>query len=770
MMRAGAAALQRAAVLFLVAALSLTILLFVGRGEALRTYERFQLDRLGTQAELVRSAVEPLLNAGVPLSQFGGFETLAKRVLESDPSLVAVAVFDTAGKPVYRAGPDAIGLLPPPAARAAPHAVELRRGAGYRQATARLVTRFGELGTVAVAMPEAAIAGPVERRFAPLMGLGAALAVLFAVLAALLRARGGRAGAIAAPAGFALLFVAMSGAVGASLVQLYEAGATAKTQALSASLAQRLRPFVAMGLTPEDFSGLDRTFAEYRKLNPDLSALALVVDGRVVVDTEAANVGQPWREPGGAYVYQTDLAPGGAVRLALAIPTELVWRQVLRSGKDFAALFIAAILLARLFFGLADTFAGTRADARGRALALLRPAFLLAVLAENLIVSFLPQHLARVAAGFAAPETATSILFMTYFLCFALSLAPAGRMAERRGPRPAIVAGAALAAIGFVPLVATTDFLLTALARAVAGMGQGLLLAGTQAYVLAAADPARRTQGTSIIVYGFNAGMIAGAALGSLLASFVGEGRVIILGAVLTALVAAYAVLLIPRQAGVASAAGGSLWRDIGRALGDLGFLRTLLLIGAPAKAVLTGVVMFALPLLLAGKGYPPQDIGQIVMLYALGVLLVTGRAARLVDRLGRSDRALVWGALLSGLALAGIGLADRPGPAAALGAFEPWAIAAAVFLLGAAHGLINAPVVTHVAGARLAQEIGAGTVAGAYRFLERAGHVAGPLIVGQIWALGGSATGLMALGAAIAALALAFRLFHPRPQAVPAE
>lgn len=769
-------ALARALVLFVVGALAVAVLLFVGRGEAQRTYGKFQLERLRTQAEVVRTAMEPLLNAGLPLGQFGGFETLAKRVLESDPSLVAVAVFDVTGKQVYAAGPVKAALLPATTDRSgAADGIELRRGNGYRQATARLATRFGDLGTIAVTMPEQAIVGAVETRFAALPYLAAGACLVFALGAALLWRRGGRAGELAAPAGFTILFMVMSAAVGGAMLRLYEAGATAKTQALAASLAQRLQPFVAMGLETEDFSGLDRTFANYRKLNPDISALSLVAGGRVVIDMDSASIGQPWRDPGG-YVYQTNLAPAGApeVRLAVAIPRDVVWNQVLRSAKDFAALFIAAILLARLLLGLADTLGrAAPASPSARALGLLRPAFLVAVLAENLIVSFLPQHLSKVAARFAAPETVTSILFMAYFLCFALSLAPAGQAADRHGPRPMIVAGALLAAIGFVPLVLTADFLTTALARALAGIGQGMLLAGTQAYVLRAADPAARTQGTSIIVYGFNAGMIAGAALGSLLASFVAQGRVIVLGAILTAIVALYAALFVPRDAGGAAAergpARGSLIRDMGRLLANLGFLRTLLLIGAPAKAVLTGVVVFALPLLLARKDYPPQDIGQIVMLYALGVLLVTGRAARLVDRLGprgrASDRALFCGAALSGISIIAVGLVEWQPAAAKIGALEPWLIATGVFLLGAAHGFVNAPVVTNVADLPVAREMGAGTVVATYRFLERVGHIAGPIVIGQLLALG--SLPLVTVGGAIAVLGVVFALSRARPGAM---
>ena len=59
------------------------------------------------------------------------------------------------------------------------------------------------------------------------------------------------------------------------------------------------------------------------------------------------------------------------------------------------------------------------------------------------------------------------------------------------------------------------------------------------------------------------------------------------------------------------------MWRDTLVMIRDSEFLRSILLIGVPAKAVLTGVVLFGLPLLLSEQGFAKEDIGQITMLYA---------------------------------------------------------------------------------------------------------------------------------------------------------
>ena len=126
-----------------------------------------------------------------------------------------------------------------------------------------------------------------------------------------------------------------------------------------------------------------------------------------------------------------------------------------------------------------------------------------------------------------------------------------------------------------------------------------------QSYILAVAAPERRTQGATIIVFGFQGGMIAGMAIGSLLVINLGPGGVFMLGAVAAVLIALYASVVIPAEASRARIEGelagtlGQLRRELLQALRSRSLLATIGLVGLPAKAVLTGVIVFALPLLL---------------------------------------------------------------------------------------------------------------------------------------------------------------------------
>ena len=196
--------------------------------------------------------------------------------------------------------------------------------------------------------------------------------------------------------------------------------------------------------------------------------------------------------------------------------------------------------------------------------------------------------------------------------------------------------------------------------------------------------------------------------------------------------------------------------------LRSLEFLKTMLLIGIPAKAVLTGVVIFALPLLLAQKEYAQEDIGQIIMVYAAGVVLASSYASRFVDRTGQTYSILFWGSVISAVGLFLIGLIDwSPLGAGPYGSFKTTLVLlTGVATVGVAHGFVNAPVVTHVADSMLANQVGASSLTATYRFLERLGHIAGPIIVSQLFLIWGqSALLLIWIGAAIGLCGILFLL-----------
>jgi hypothetical protein len=134
-------------------------------------------------------------------------------------------------------------------------------------------------------------------------------------------------------------------------------------------------------------------------------------------------------------------------------------------------------------------------------------------------------------------------------------------------------------------------------------------------------------------------------------------------------------------------------------------------------------------------------------MLYAGAVMLASALASARADKTSNTQTLLFQGACL---AACGLGLIAAPGLAPLLG----WPVGSAVITLlvvsgvvaiGMAHGVINAPIVTHVVDADVAGRVGTTSTAATYRLLERAGHVAGPVLMAQAFILFGPSWGAFA-------------------------
>ena len=81
--------------MFAVAALSMTLLIYVAFGEAKRTYEQFQIEKLVAQGQVAQSALEGFVRPGLPMHQFVGFNGLTEPMVNADPLIDAIAAYDT---------------------------------------------------------------------------------------------------------------------------------------------------------------------------------------------------------------------------------------------------------------------------------------------------------------------------------------------------------------------------------------------------------------------------------------------------------------------------------------------------------------------------------------------------------------------------------------------------------------------------------------------------------------------------------------------------
>lgn len=810
--------------MFLVAGLSLALLIYVAYGEALRTYQQFHVEKVVAQGAVVQSPLEKHLRLGFPLQQYAGFSIVAGSLVSSDPAISSVIVFNAQGEELFRAGDQVVSVLAEDGKVAGGGAdYEVRQSAEVLQVILPLRNRFTQIGGLAVTVPRRSITESINDRFRMLPIPAVVLSLLFGGFACFALPRLKRWQGAWLQGAFALTFLVMAGVVITVMVILYAEGAQAKTRGLAHSLGQRLSDIVAFNVNIKDIQGLDRTLAEYRFLNPEISDAALTINGVVQVHTNRNQVGSCWTGRRENYNYLVDLSPPKStdrIEVAVAVPSRIVAAKILRCVKNFIALFVAAAFVASIFLQLAQSMhrdAKARPGPRDgkaraglvipamhaqseRALSLAKPVFFGAVFVEHLNYAFLPQLVKTVAAASGWSAALVSAPFVAYWLAFALVLIPAGFIAERFNPRPLIYIGLVLAGAGLLLLALDPGLAMFTLARMLSGIGQGVLFIGVQSYILMVAPAGKKTQGAALIVLGYQGGMISGMAIGSLLVGSLGPDNVFVLGGAVAIVLALYVFSSLPMHEWRADARAGfeMSWgrfaKSLARVVRDLDFLATMLFIGVPAKAVLTGVIAFALPLLLTERGFAQEDIGQIVMVYAAAVIASSGIVSRLVDRTGCTTNVLFLGTAISGFGLIALGAfgldgfgfhANSPstgvllvmpppfasGLATAMQAELPGSSVLAIILgivaLGIAHGFINAPVVTHVADSPLAASVGQSSATAAYRFLERIGHVAGPVVVGQFLYFSGQnpltlawiGWGTIALGIAFVAVSVSQRL-----------
>jgi MFS family permease len=779
--------------MFIVTAASLMLLLYVGYGDSKRTYEQIHIEKITTNGQLLQNSIEKFLRDGLPLKQYAGFNNLAGPVLEGE-DVDALAVYNQVGLKIFNAVDKANPTVPEPTSNLSKvkQDISVEYNSTHYQVIIPLRTRFETVGSLVVSSSMKVVADKLRTTFLPLMYLAFGLSVVFAALFVFALPYLPRTRIPWLQISYTVTFAIMSAAVIYAIVGLYYDGVQGKSRASVVTLSQRLSDVVEFNLYFKDIEGMGRIFSEYQRLNAEVSEAALIENDIVQIATNSAKVGKKWVPDSRNFEFNIDLSRSDqkarVVSLVVTVPKDTVVNRVLRSVKNLAALFVASGLLASLFLQVAASLQSLRLNqsmpdqsnsdsAENAALVMIKPIFFLAVFLDSLIYSFLPNFMQDAAREAGLSVGYASIPFTAYYLCFALSLLPAGNLSERYGPKAIILFGLLLASVGVATMVVPVGFVELTILRGIAGVGQGMLMIGVQAYILTVASPQKKTQGVAIIVFGFQGGLIAGMALGSLLVNYLEASGVFMISGTIGVTTIFYTLMRLPKVTVQTQAIAGmgeairELMSDIKHVISNTEFVKTLLCVGIPAKAILTSTITFALPLLLVKYNFRSEDIGQIIMLYGVAVMVATSFASRLVDRTRNSEQVLFWGSILSGAGLMLMGLMS---PAyLGNGQLGTAVMIAGTILVGFAHGFINAPVVTHVGQSELGTRLGAIPVTTSYRFLERAGHIAGPIVIAQVFLMfGEDATVLIWIGVGIACLGLLFiaHNFRPPVPSVPSE
>ena len=457
----------------------------------------------------------------------------------------------------------------------------------------------------------------------------------------------------------------------------------------------------------------------------------------------------------------------------MTIPYNIVLKAIANSAKNFIVLFVATLLIAVIFLDAATSLIirDHTLDRNNKelneknnfetTLNLIKAAYFIIVFVNALSVSFLPPIVQQL-LGKASTSTKISLPFTIYYLVFALVLIPAGSYAERGKLKNLLYGGFIGEAIGLTIIALTNSYLLLTIARIFSGAGQGLFLIGLQSYILSVTPEDKRTQGQSVKVIGRNAGLISGAAIGGLLFAYIGYQQIFMIASIISLFGIGYLMALITDSESSPQPSKTNQWRmmleNIRQALADSEFTKTLVLIGLVGKIAISGVVMFAVPLILVRLSFSPEDIGLALMIFYISSMTTSKFTSQKIDKMHRTKGVLILSAMIGGISLVILGFTgvfqEFGGQSTLLRSIHNFALSInhwiqtsawlnlqipvflALILAGIANGLLAAPIITHITRTTVAHHLGNKSTSATYIFLERFGHVIGPVSIAAMFSM----------------------------------
>lgn len=772
--------------------LSLLMFAYVGYGEATRVYTGMRIDRLVQLGATLQHTLNQFAQSGLPLNQFAGFDRRAEQLSGVDGSIHTVGLIGARGETVACTITHEHPIAESCAAEFRAEDAEFQSHDDAEGGAVAIVDnstilrlpvtdKFGPVGFLVLQVDGPTIRATIDEAFLPVFLTAAGLFLAFSVLQIAVVLKGTETARRWLRPTFTAVVVIMVAVLVVIMFQLYRKGVEGQAEGLARSMAARLTAVTEIGIPIDALSGIRESLADYRRINPQIAAITLTHNNKVlhrITDEDRADT----TTGEGTVAFSQPIDADNTLVLTAELPFSVVIEAMGAGGRNFVALFFGCMLFATIFFRAVR--AGGYGAARGRVtgaagLAVLQPAYFLGILADSLVLTVLPEmsHERVVAEGLAGGFV--SLPFSLFFIGLTAALIPASLLTERIDLRALFMGGAAAVAGGLFLVGGLDAFWALCVGRALGGLGQGILLVAVQAYAFEIVSSEERVRAAAAQVLGYNGGLIVGTGIGGLLAVFMPDANFVMLAGMVAVVSLLYIRFVLPSLRKDQEPQPVRLFGDLKRVLVFPDFVALLTMIGMTSKFALAGVAIFAMPLVLHRTGYGDDEVGQALMVFAIVTYLVTAIAPRLVRALGSTDRALVVGMFALALGMAGLGLVTG----VTGGAMPRWlialsvdvqkvldsiplsiasgaAIALSVALLGVGQGLIAAPIIARVAAGGAAGSVGRDRTIAVYRILERIGHISGPALVGlMLVAASDNPAALAALGIGYAVLAMLYGL-----------
>ena len=360
----------------------------------------------------------------------------------------------------------------------------------------------------------------------------------------------------------------------------------------------------------------------------------------------------------------------------------------------------------------------------------------LSMLLASLGTSIANIALPTLAEAFSAPFAQVQAIVVAYLAALTISVVIAGRLGDRHGLKPMLMAGLALFALASLLCGMATDLWLLIGARVLQGIGAAFLMALSMALMRQTAGEARLGRAMGLLGTVTALGTALGPSLGGMLIALAGWRSIFWIQFPLAAIALILAFATLPDQPGKGTTSSAGLWSVLDRSLVPN------LLVNVLVAAVMMATLVVGPFYLGLGLGLEEMLVG-FVMAVGPVISIVSGvPSGRLVDSWG-SGRVLAIGLAL--LAAGAVLLAILPNAIGVIG------YVLAIVVLTPGYQLFqaanNTAALTDVSRERR------GTVSGLLSLSRNIGLIAGASFMGAVFAFGvGTEDFLHAAPAAIAA------------------
>ncbi len=770
----------------LILCLTFVLMVFVGYGEARRTYNSYRIETAVLQSDTFLDIIAPFIDAGFPLTMYSGYEGISQIFLESNEDIHSVVVLNSNEEIIFdkSRSEELIDELYKPSKIRIKYIDDVylfESDNMYRLERTLPAEKDGKSGRVIFYLSKS-----VSKKF--LISsyrivfyflIGACLLIILAFYISTSKKRNenvknSKKRDSLIKIYYVVIFIILGAIVTLTTIQIYSDGVRGKADAIGTLLARRLHPVLDLGLEFNDLKGVDKILIDFKDRYDIVDSVSLVTSeinvqkdehlqtDYILYDSNPSRIGSIFNPDLSQHlVFDAPLYDSAndnitqRLLIKINVPKKEINNAVLNSLINFSALLIGCGLIAMIFLNVGLAIAASLRKVTGalssdESLQLIKAAYFLVVFISAMAVPFLPLLVSELNSG-----VVSSLPFMIYYLAFAAVLIPSGNMAAKGRIKDTMAIGFIAELVGGLLVAFSSSLPLLTIGRAMCGVGQGFFLIGFQSYVISVTPPEKRTQGAAIKVIARNSALIAGTAIGALLYIFMGYRNLFILSAGISILGFLYLLLMVPKTDQSFDTNKKKLeLKNISYVLKDSGFLKVLLLTGIPAKMGITGVVNFAVPLLMGSMGYTPEAIGRFLMLFFIISMVTTKIASKQADKSGNTTGALFFSTMIGGVGMLIMGFQSI-----LLGQNYNIITTCGLMMIGISNGLVSAPIITQITKTRASEKVGHSPMIAIYIFLERFGHILGPGILSALIVFSGNETarGIGLFGAATIFLGLLF-------------